>query len=78
MAVLDVIERDACRRMWRRVGASLKAALLERKTRFASIADVRGHGLFVGVEIVKGGGALDARLRPGDRGHQQAQGQAAS
>jgi len=33
------------------VGAFLKSALAERKSRFASIADVRGHGLFIGVEI---------------------------
>jgi 4-aminobutyrate aminotransferase-like enzyme len=35
------------------VGAALKSALSERKARFASIADVRGEGLFVGVEIAK-------------------------
>jgi 4-aminobutyrate aminotransferase-like enzyme len=35
------------------VGAFLKSALAERQGRFASIADVRGHGLFIGVEIAK-------------------------
>jgi 4-aminobutyrate aminotransferase-like enzyme len=53
MAVLDVIERDGLREKVAAVGAALKAALGERKARFASIADVRGHGLFVGVEIAK-------------------------
>jgi len=51
MAVLDVIERDGLRENVAAVGTFLKAALAERKARFASIADVRGHGLFVGVEI---------------------------
>src|SRR5258705_11217724 len=53
MAVLDVIERDSLRENVAKVGTFLKAALAERKARFASIADVRGHGLFVGVEIAK-------------------------
>jgi 4-aminobutyrate aminotransferase-like enzyme len=53
MAVLDVIERDGLRENVAKVGAFLKSALSERKARFASIADVRGHGLFVGVEIAK-------------------------
>jgi 4-aminobutyrate aminotransferase-like enzyme len=53
MAVLDVIERDGLRENVAAVGAFLKAALGKRKARFASIADVRGHGLFIGVEIAK-------------------------
>jgi 4-aminobutyrate aminotransferase-like enzyme len=53
MAVLDVIERDGLRENVAKVGAALKSALGERKARFASIADVRGEGLFVGVEIAK-------------------------
>lgn len=51
MAVIDVIERDGLRENVAAVGAFLKSALAERKARFASIADVRGHGLFIGVEI---------------------------
>jgi 4-aminobutyrate aminotransferase-like enzyme len=53
MAVLDVIERDKLRDNADSVGGALKTALVERKPRCAAIADVRGHGLFVGVEIVK-------------------------
>ncbi len=53
MAVLDVIERDGLRENVATVGAALKAAVNQRKARFASIADVRGEGLFVGVEIAK-------------------------
>jgi 4-aminobutyrate aminotransferase-like enzyme len=54
MAVIDVIERDKLGENVARVGASLKAALGERKKTCAAIADVRGHGLFIGVEMVKG------------------------
>lgn len=53
MAVIDVIERDGLAANVATVGAFLKSALAERKDRFASIADVRGHGLFIGVEIAK-------------------------
>ncbi|HTR83626.1 MAG TPA: aminotransferase class III-fold pyridoxal phosphate-dependent enzyme, partial [Reyranella sp.] len=53
MAVIDVIEREKLAENVATVGAFLKSSLAERKSRFASVADVRGHGLFVGVEIVK-------------------------
>jgi 4-aminobutyrate aminotransferase-like enzyme len=53
MAVLDVIERDKLLESVAAVGAFLKSALAERKARFASIADVRGYGLFIGVEITR-------------------------
>src|SRR6185437_1036585 len=64
MAVLDVIERDGLADNVAKVGAFLKSALAERKGRFASIVDVRGHGLFVGVEIAK---ADAARTPDADR-----------
>ena len=54
MAVIDVIERDKLGENVAQVGASLKAALGERKKTCAAIGDVRGHGLFIGVEMVKG------------------------
>lgn len=53
MAVIDVIEREGLAANVAAVGTFLKSALAERKGRFASIADVRGHGLFIGVEIAK-------------------------
>lgn len=53
MAVIDVIERDGLAANVAAVGAFLKAALAERQGRFASILDVRGHGLFIGVEIAR-------------------------
>jgi len=59
MAVIDVIERDHLQDNVARVGAALKAALAERKKTCAAIGDVRGHGLFIGVEMVKAGGALE-------------------
>jgi len=76
MAVLDVIERDGLRENSAQVGAALKAALLERKPRCAAIGDVRGQGLFVGVEMVKDGAskvpdpsrAVDMANRLKDRG----------
>lgn len=64
MAVLDVIEREDLLENVAAVGAFLKAALAERKARFGSIVDVRGHGLFVGVEIAK---ADTARSPDSDR-----------
>lgn len=59
MAVLDVIERDGLRESVGTVGAWLKKALAERKPRSAAIGDVRGHGLFIGVEMVKSGAAKE-------------------
>jgi 4-aminobutyrate aminotransferase-like enzyme len=53
MAVIEVIERDKLCDNVATVGVFLKSALAQRKGRFASVADVRGHGLFIGVEITK-------------------------
>ena len=55
MAVLDVIDRDGLIANVAAVGGALKRALAERKPRWDAIGDVRGHGLFLGVEIVKDG-----------------------
>ena len=49
-----MIERE---RLWESVGAvgsELKRALTARRARCPSIGDVRGHGLFIGIEMVKG------------------------
>jgi 4-aminobutyrate aminotransferase-like enzyme len=53
MAVLDEIERLDLRPRAAQVGAALKAALQERAPRHDFIGDVRGRGLFIGVEMVK-------------------------
>src|SRR4051812_41244132 len=57
MAVIDFIERENLRESVGRVGAALKAALASRGKECAFIGDVRGHGLFIGVEIVRDDGA---------------------
>src|SRR5262249_1060880 len=53
MAVLDEIEQRNLRASVATVGAALKAALSQRKGASEAIGDVRGHGLFIGVEMVK-------------------------
>ena len=51
-AVLNVIQRDKLVENAREVGAYLKAELKRLAQRHEAIGDVRGAGLFVGVEIV--------------------------
>lgn len=52
MAVLDVIEGEGLVENAGVVGAALKAGLLERKDASARIGDIRGVGLFIGIEMV--------------------------
>ena len=52
MAVLDVIEREGLMASARRVGAHLRQRIAELGSRHALIGDVRGAGLFTGVELV--------------------------
>jgi 4-aminobutyrate aminotransferase-like enzyme len=58
MAVLDVIEEDGLLKRVAKVGADLKAALAGRKRASPIIGDVRGKGLFIGVEIVQPDGSV--------------------
>lgn len=51
-AVLDVIKRDALRDNAATTGAYLAAGLCRLAERFPLIGDVRGSGLFIGVELV--------------------------
>ena len=63
LAVLDEIEDRQLRANVASVGAALKAALTARKPASPAIGDVRGHGLFIGVEMVKpADGAPDMEL----------------
>ena len=59
MAVLDVIEHEQLGANVRKVGDHLRARLRQLATKDARIGDVRGAGLFVGVELVD-----DARKTP--------------
>ncbi len=51
-AVLDVIEEEGLQENALRVGAELRAGLGALQSRFPLLGDVRGLGLFIGVELV--------------------------
>ena len=53
LAVLDEIEQRDLAGNVATVGAALKASLTQRKGASNTIGDVRGHGLFIGVEMVE-------------------------
>src|SRR4030095_13404918 len=51
LAVLDIIRDEEMQGNSREVGAYLKEGLIELKTRHSLIGDVRGQGLFIGIEL---------------------------
>ncbi len=53
LEVLRVIEEEGLQQNASRTGALLKQGLLELSNRYAIIGDVRGLGLFIGIELVK-------------------------
>jgi 4-aminobutyrate aminotransferase-like enzyme/Ser/Thr protein kinase RdoA (MazF antagonist) len=53
LAVLDVLEEDGLQERARRVGEHLVGALRALQARRPVIGDVRGSGLFLGVELVR-------------------------
>jgi len=53
LAVLDVLEQEGLQANARRVGALLHSRLTRLSDRHPLIGDVRGAGLFIGVELVR-------------------------
>lgn len=53
MAVLDVIEQEGLREKAEKIGRKLREGLLKLARRHPMIAEIRGSGLFVGVELVQ-------------------------
>ena len=53
LAVIDTIERDGLRENAAAVGDYLNAGFEELQTRYPVIGDVRGMGLFLGIELVE-------------------------
>ena len=59
LAVLDVLERERLMEHALRVGRHLKTRLEELAQTYPLIADVRGSGLFMGVDLVRDPGSLE-------------------
>jgi 4-aminobutyrate aminotransferase-like enzyme len=63
LAVLDVLEQERLQENALRVGRHLIAALKDLKDRHSLIGDVRGSGLFLGVELVRDRETLEPATR---------------
>lgn len=55
LAVLEILERDGLQRHAEQVGEVLLEGLRSLADRYPLIGDVRGSGLFLGIELMKGG-----------------------
>jgi 4-aminobutyrate aminotransferase/4-aminobutyrate aminotransferase/(S)-3-amino-2-methylpropionate transaminase len=53
LKVIEILERDQIPEHVARMGATFTRGLLDLQTKYPEIGDVRGPGLFIGVEIVK-------------------------
>jgi 4-aminobutyrate aminotransferase-like enzyme len=58
-AVLDVIEKEKLQENARRVGALLRDGLRDLMCRHELVGDVRGVGLFIGIELVRNRATLE-------------------
>ncbi|MBZ8141563.1 aspartate aminotransferase family protein [Rubrivivax gelatinosus] len=65
LKVLEVVERDRLVERARVAGARLESGLRALQANVDCIGDVRGRGLLLGIEIVKGGGSLEAAPKLG-------------
>jgi 4-aminobutyrate aminotransferase-like enzyme len=63
LAVLDVIEEERLQENALKVGAHLKAGLEGLKSKHPLIGDVRGLGLFIGVELILDHESLEAAAK---------------
>jgi 4-aminobutyrate aminotransferase-like enzyme len=61
-AVLDVIEEDELQAHAHEVGSYLKNSLIALKEVYKEIGDVRGYGLFLGVELITQNGSPNTDL----------------
>ncbi len=52
-AVLNVIEEEGLQKNAKKVGKYLKSLLNELREKYSMIGDVRGHGLFLGIELIR-------------------------
>ena len=66
-AVLDVLERENLQQNVIAAGAVLEPGLHALRERFPFLADVRGKGLFWGLEIVQGAGSVEPDIERADR-----------
>jgi 4-aminobutyrate aminotransferase-like enzyme/Ser/Thr protein kinase RdoA (MazF antagonist) len=67
LAVLDVIEQEGLQQHALEVGNRLLDGLRELQTRHPLIGDVRGLGLFIGIELVRGRETLKPASREASR-----------
>jgi 4-aminobutyrate aminotransferase/4-aminobutyrate aminotransferase/(S)-3-amino-2-methylpropionate transaminase len=59
LKVIEILERDRIPEHVARMGATLTRGLLELQAKHPQIGDVRGPGLFIGVEMVKDPGSKE-------------------
>ena len=71
LAVLEVIEEEGLIENARVVGEHLRRRLVELSTRHAHLGEVRGAGLYVGVDVVAGEGLGSDGGRSGGRGSKE-------